>query len=84
MIQKCEIRNFALVKVHHSESSFEKLCEFVRTTHRLRDLNVSWQSLRPATFAQLLEVIKDNRFLQNLNISWNKIVEDQATSLTEQ
>ena len=29
-------------------------------------------------------MIKENRFLQNLNISWNKIVEDQATSLTEQ
>ena len=76
MIERCQIRSFALVKVHHSDSSFEKLCEYVRSSNRLRDLNVSWQSLRPAVFAQLLEVIKQNRFLQNLNISWNKFVED--------
>ena len=84
MIERCQIRNFALVKVHHSESSFEKLCEYVRTSFRLRDLNVSWQSLRPAVFVQLLEVVKENRLLQSLNISWNKILEDQATTLTEE
>ena len=50
---------------------------------RLRDLNVSWQCLRPAVFAQLLEVIKENRFLQSVNISHNKILEDQSTTLTE-
>ena len=83
MIEKCEIRKFALVNVHHSEASFDKLCEYVQTSWRLRDLNVSWQSLRPTVFAKLLNVIQENRFLQNLNISHNKILEDQPTILTE-
>ena len=83
MIERCQIRKFALVNVHHSESSFEKLCEFVETSLRLRDLNVSWQSLRPAVFVKLLQVIKDDLMLQNLNISHNKILEDQPKSLTE-
>lgn len=59
----CQLRSFALVNVHHSEGSFDKLCEYVQTSQRLRDLNVSWQCLRPVVFVRLLVVIMENRML---------------------
>ena len=82
MIEKCEIRIFSLVNVHHSEESFDKLCQYVRESKRLEHLNVSWQCLRPSVFHQFLKIIRDNRQLVNLNISWNKILEDQTDKLT--
>ena len=83
MASECQINHFALVNVHHSDASFSKLCEYVTESHRLRELNVSWQCLRPSAFAQFLRVIRDNRFLVNLTIAWNKLIEDQPTALTE-
>ena len=50
MIEKAEIKSFTLVNVHHSEDSFNKLCYYVANSYRLRDLNVSWQCLRPSKF----------------------------------
>ena len=78
------MRNLALVNVHHSETSFTKLCKYVRESRRLRELNVSWQYLRPTSFYQLFNVIKQNRTLVSLNISWNKFIEDQSMVLTDQ
>mmetsp|Transcript_9076 Transcript_9076/g.11082 ORF Transcript_9076/g.11082 Transcript_9076/m.11082 type:complete len:120 (-) Transcript_9076:147-506(-) len=72
----CQIRTFSLVNVHHSELSFAKMCEYVKKSQRLRELNVSWQCLRPSSFYQLLEVIKKNRNLVNLSIAWNKFTEE--------
>ena len=83
MIEECQISNFALVNVHHSDSSFAKLCEYVTESLRLRELNLSWQCLRPSVFFQFLRVIRDNRFLVNLTIAWNKLIEDQPAALTE-
>ena len=51
MQTECCVKNFALVNVHHSESSFSKLCHFVKEDLRLKEINVSWQSLRPVVFA---------------------------------
>lgn len=76
MIEDCSIRQFTLVNVHHNEASFNKLCEYVTTSPRLRELNVSRQSLRPSAFAQLLRVVRENRSLVSLILSWNKLIED--------
>lgn len=74
---ECQVRNFALVNVHHSEYSFAKLCKFVKLSDKVRELNVSWQYLRPSSFYQLLEVISENRKLESLIIAWNKLLELQ-------
>ena len=57
METSCQIRTFSLVNVHHSQNSFRKLCQYVQTSRRLRELDASWQCVLPATFMQLLEVI---------------------------
>ena len=83
MIAMCEVRSFTLVNVHHSEGSFKKLCDYVQSSPRLRELNVSWQCLRPVVFYRLIEVIRDQRTLCNLVISWNIFLDEQPTALTE-
>ena len=60
------------------------MCKYVEDSRRLRELNVSWQCLRPASFNRLLSVVRENRNLVSLNISWNKFLEDQPTVLSEQ
>ena len=42
MLGPCFVQNFALVNAHHTEGSFSKLCQYVKTSPRLVELNVSW------------------------------------------
>ena len=69
--------------MHHSDASFNKLCEYVHKSYRLRELNVSWQCRRPPAFHDLLKVIKDDRQLVSLTLSWNIFLEEQPIRPTE-
>ena len=79
---RCQVRIFSLVNVHHSEASFARLCDYVKRSSMLQELNLSWQCLRPATFHQLLSIVKLNRTLVSLTLSHNKFIEDQPLLLT--
>ena len=41
------LKKFALVNSNHSERSFDKVIQFVRKSPYLRDLDLSWSSVRP-------------------------------------
>ena len=80
MNDRCQIKSFTLINVHHSEESFDKLCCYVKESHRLRELKLSWQYLQPSAFVKLLRVIRDNRTLVNLSLSWNKLLYEQRVT----
>ena len=82
MIEKSKIRKFALVNVHHTEKSFDKLCFFLQTSARLENLDISWSSVRPPLMLKLLKIVQTNRSLVSLSLSYNALLEDQKTELT--
>lgn len=54
---KSEIKKFTLVDVHHSDRSFEKVTLFVQEALLLKELDLSWSSVRPQSMLKLLKVI---------------------------
>ena len=71
LIERNRIKKFALVNVQHTESSFDKVIEFVDEGFYLKDLDLSWSSVKPSQTIKLLKLFKDNCTLANVNLSYN-------------
>jgi hypothetical protein len=72
------ISKLALVNCQQSEKSFELIIKYVQDSRFLKDLDLSWCTVRHACIIKLLNVIKQNRQLTHLNLSWNMILEKQT------
>ena len=70
------LSKFTLVNVHHTEKSFDSLVEYVHRSRHLRELDLSWQSVKPSLMLKLLKVIRGNRRLQSLSLSYNCLLEE--------
>ena len=75
LLRSSRLKKLNLVKLQHSERSFEKLGEYVTISPWLRELDVSWSGVRPIIMLRFLQVLKVNTSLQNINLSFNKLVE---------
>lgn len=76
MHNNSKIKKFALVNVLHSDRSFENLVAFIEYSTYLKELDVSWQGVRPQSMLKLLKAIEQNRLLSNLNLSYNQLLEE--------
>ena len=47
LVKKSHLRKLALVKIMHSEKSFDSLIELVQSNMHLKELDLSWSSVRP-------------------------------------
>lgn len=47
LLKKSQIKKFALVNAMHSELTFDKLVAYVGQSEYLRELDVSWSTVRP-------------------------------------
>ncbi len=62
--------------VNHTDYSFDRVIAFVQESESLKDLDLSWSSVRPVQMLKLLKVIEQNRTLANLSLSHNLLLED--------
>ena len=72
-----QLSKLALVNAHQTESSFDKVINFLKESDHLKELDLSWSKLPPTSWKKFLAVVADNRQLATLNISHNKVLEDQ-------
>ena len=84
------LRTLALVNAPQTEKSFAKTVKYLEESGYVRDLDLSWSSIRPALWPKLLEAISDHVSLQFINLSHNRLMEepkltpkDVAKGLTE-
>ena len=53
----------------------QELAELVSDSNSLRELDISWNMLKPSSYTNLLKSLGENRLLLSLNLSWNALVE---------
>ena len=51
----------------------KNLVKIIRTSHYLKELDLSWNELSHKQILALTEVLANNRILINLNLSWNSL-----------
>lgn len=56
-----QISKLALVNCQQSDKSFEILLNFIKSSRHLKELDLSWCTVRQNTFIKLLYIIKENR-----------------------
>jgi Ran GTPase-activating protein (RanGAP) involved in mRNA processing and transport len=71
------IKVLALVNAKIPEHSIAKLAEMMEESDRLRELDLSWNIMRPKSYARLLTALGENRKLTSVNLSYNTLI-DQA------
>lgn len=71
--QKNRIRSLSLVNVNLNQSNYLALCQLIRVSRSLQDLDISWNGMQPKQMYELIDVIVENRSLQFLNLSYNNL-----------
>ena len=57
----------------------EDLGHILSESKTIRELDISWNILRPESYNTLFASLGDNRTLLTLNLSWNRIVDSNET-----
>jgi hypothetical protein len=69
------IKVLALVNAKIPEHSMTNLAELIEESDRLRELDLSWNVMRPKSYARLLTGLAENRYLTSVNLSYNTLVD---------
>ena len=77
------LKVLGLVNAKISDSSMQELGEMIEESGIIRELDISWNVLKPQSYKKLIEGLGSNKTLLTLNLSWNKIVDLQETVLDE-
>ena len=56
-----QLKTLSLVNANQTESSFDKIIQFLRESEFLQDLDLSWNKLPPTSWRKFLAVIAENR-----------------------
>ena len=78
-----QLKKFALINVHHTTHSFEKVVEYVAKSESLEEIDLSMSVVPRGCWVKLATVLKENRTLRNLQIGFNVLLEEQSWRLTQ-
>ena len=56
----CRVKKLTLSKVQHTDSSFESVINFIDASSYIKDVDLSWSSVRPQLMLKLLKLIETN------------------------
>lgn len=54
------LRVLGLVNINITDDTFNLLCDYVKDSDKLEELDVSWAAVRPDTMYNLLLILKKN------------------------
>ena len=62
------------------------LCDFIKDSKTLEELNISDNKLQPRSFTKFFLMLSDNSTIKYLNLSWNNLFDDgkQERSVVKQ
>ena len=78
LLEISQLKRLALVNVHHSVESFEKVVEYIRESKSLEEIDLSYTIVPKTCWHKLTNVLRDNRDLRNVVLAFNLILEDQS------
>ena len=76
LLEQSQLQAFSLVNVHHTPESFELVCQYLRESPTLKELDLSWSIIKPCTWMPLMEAVSENRQLSSLSLGFNQLLED--------
>lgn len=79
LTEKSYLKRLGLVNAKLNHDSFLMLCDYVRLSNDLIEIDLSWNQLTPRTFIHLIDVLQNNNQLQFINLSNNNLFEDQIS-----
>ena len=79
--QRCFLKNLEIGRAPISKEMMVKLADYMQSSKHIEELDLSWNSLHPASFTYFLKRLQENKRLSFLNLSHNNIVESQLGSL---
>lgn len=59
----------------------QELGKILAESNSMRDLDISWNMLKPQSYNYLISSLGENRTLLTLNLSWNRIVDSTEISV---
>jgi hypothetical protein len=66
----------ALVNARIPECAMNQLADLVLDSHRLRELDISWNvGIRPKFYLPLLDALGENRSMTSINLSYNSLID---------
>ena len=71
--RKNSIKSLALVNVRINASNTRNLCEFIKNSRHLEELDSSWNAIKCSSLFEIVETIGFNRTLKSLNLSFNHL-----------
>lgn len=61
----------------------QELGKIIAESNSMRDLDISWNMLKPQSYNYLIRSLGENRTLLTLNLSWNRIVDSTEIAVAE-
>jgi len=65
------LRKLSLVQASLCNKDTKNLCDIIKKSELLIDLDLSWNELSSQSMLKLAETLSTNRTLKHLNLSWN-------------
>ena len=69
------LRALSLVKMSLKHKALQLCSEYLKNSHHLEDLDLSWNNLIPNDFTVMLEILGENKTLRSLNLSCNMLID---------
>lgn len=82
ILERSQLRAFSLVNVHHSPESFDLVIQYLEQSETLKELDLSWNIVKPTSWLKFFNLVSENRQLVCLTLAFNKILEEQSYKLT--
>ena len=76
------LTKLSLVRANLSDVSFGRLCYYVAHNRSLKELDISFNDLRPRRMKEIVDVLGQDRKLVNVNLSWNTMLEAEPTKMS--
>ena len=77
------VRSLSLVNVNVNAVNYRELCQLIRGSRHLKELDISWNGMRCHQMYELLDVIVENRTLSDLNLAYNNLHDSMHEKFAE-
>ena len=77
------LRSLSLVNVNVNQTNYRELCQLLRSSRYLQELDISWNGMRCHHMYEIIDVIIENRTLQDLNLSYNNLHDSMQEKFSE-
>ena len=75
LLEMSTLAKLSLVRANLSDVSFSRLCYYVGNNRNLKELDISFNDLRPKRMKEFVDMLALDRKLVSVNMSWNSLMD---------